>query len=326
MFGGRSAEHEISVITALQAISAIDTLCYEVIPVYIHTSGKWYSGKKLLDKSFYRNLALSDVQQVTLLPDPTIGGLVPISAKGSMHLEKIIPIDVYFLAFHGQFGEDGCVQGLLEMADAAYTGCNVIASSIAMNKYHTKVFLEKQGIPVLSSALISRKAAISSLDEVQRQVLATPGLQHFPLFVKPCHLGSSIGISIANDLPSLNAALAKVFRYDDEAIIEPCVTKLLEINVAVMDGEPPLASVVEIPIASEQALTYEDKYLRNNSKVSGGSQGMAGLTRLIDPKDLDPAIKQKVTDYALKAFQLLGCSGVGRFHSHFRPFQQSIVF
>ncbi len=140
-----------------------------------------------------------------------------------------------------------------------------------------------------------------------------PGLQHFPLFVKPCHLGSSIGISIANDLPSLNAALAKVFRYDDEAIIEPCVTKLLEINVAVMDGEPPLASVVEIPIASEQALTYEDKYLRNNSKVSGGSQGMAGLTRLIDPKDLDPAIKQKVTDYALKAFQLLGCSGVGRF-------------
>ncbi len=87
MFGGRSAEHEISVITALQAISAIDTLCYEVIPVYIHTSGKWYSGKKLLDKSFYRNLALSEVQQVTLLPDPTIGGLIPISAKGSMHLE-----------------------------------------------------------------------------------------------------------------------------------------------------------------------------------------------------------------------------------------------
>jgi D-alanine-D-alanine ligase len=313
MFGGRSAEHEISIITALQAISAMDTLCYEIIPLYINPSGKWYTGNALLEKSFYRSMPdnLGTVQQVTLLPDPTIRGLIPISPKGVMQLDKAIPVDVYFLTFHGQYGEDGCIQGLLELADVVYASCHVLSSALAMNKYLCKAVLEKHGISVLPATMISRKAAISNLAEVQRQILETPGLDQFPLFVKPSHLGSSIGISIAHDKETLSAALAKVFRYDDEAIIEPCITQLMEINVSVLDGDPPQASVVEVPIASEQALTYEDKYMRNGK--TSGTQGMASLTRLIDPQDLDPAIKQKVRQDALKAFQILGCSGVGRF-------------
>jgi D-alanine-D-alanine ligase len=315
MFGGRSSEHEISIITALQAISAMNTLRYRIVPLYVDLKGKWYMGEALLQQDFYKSLPnnLKKVTQVTLLPDPTIQGIVPISSKGTLSLRDAIPIDVYFLAFHGQYGEDGCIQGLLEMADAAYTGCGVLSSAAAMNKQLCKMLLKEHGISVLPSVVIRRQEPIQDLRRVQKKILSHPGLEAFPLFIKPCHLGSSIGISIAHDIPSLNAALANVFKYDDEAIIEPCVTDILEINVAVLEGNPPIASVVEIPISSGQALTYEDKYMRGGSKTSEASQGMAGLTRIIDPTDLPEAIRKRVTDDAIKAFHLLRCSGTGRF-------------
>jgi len=315
LFGGRSAEHEISIITALQAIQAMDLCHYQVTPVYLALNGKWYTGDRLLDKNFYRDLSqnLSQVQEVTLLPDPSLQGLIPISKKGTFSLNKLIPIDIYFLAFHGQYGEDGCIQGLLELADASYTGCGVMASAVAMDKYQCKLFLQAHGIPALPAIRVNRQEAIQDLAEVRSRIKKTPGLEQFPLFVKPCHLGSSIGIAVAEDDRTLNAALAKGFQYDEDLIIEPCVTQLLEINISVLDGETPIASVVETPI-SQGALTYEDKYLRESGKTGDkAKEGMASLTRVIDPQDLDPAIKQQVTDYALKAFSLLKCSGAGRF-------------
>jgi D-alanine-D-alanine ligase len=328
LFGGRSSEHEISIITALQAISAIDTLRYEVIPIYVDTSGLWYTGEALLDKSYYRTLPASKsaAQRVAFLSDPTIQGVIPVSSSGSLSLDKVIPIDVYFVAFHGQYGEDGCLQGMLEMANAAYTGCDVASSSIAMNKYDCKMFLKAHGIPVLASALVSKKAAMQDLRLVQKQILETEGLGEFPLFIKPCHLGSSIGISIATDMASLNAGLAKAFTYDYKALVEPCVTNILEINVSVLDGNPPIASVVEIPVATNKALTYEDKYLRGGTKSSKSSQGMAGLSRIINPKDLDPTIRQMVQEYAIKAYTYLGCSGVSRFDFMYDTSQQQLYF
>jgi len=315
MFGGRSAEHEISVITGLQAISAIDSLRYEIIPVYIDTTGKWFTGKPLLDKGFYKALpqALSKVQRIAFLSDPNVDGLIPISSGGTLQLDQAIPIDVYFLAFHGQYGEDGCIQGMLEMANEAYTGCDVASSAMAMNKYNCKMFLQGHGIPVLPSAVVSRTSAMADLKSVQNEILSTPGLDQFPLFIKPCHLGSSIGISTAKDLPTLNSGLANVFKYDHKAIIEPCITQLMEINVAVMDRDPPIASVVEIPVASNHSLTYEDKYLRGGNKSNEAAQGMASLVRVIDPPELDSSIKQAAQNYALRSFKALGCSGVGRF-------------
>lgn len=314
LFGGRSAEHEISIITALQAITALDTLHYRPLPVYVHPNGKWYQGEALLDKNFYKGMpeTLSRVQEVVQLPDPAVGGLLPVSAEGTFSFKNRIPIDVYFMAFHGQFGEDGCVQGLLELADAAYTGCEVLPSALAMHKYHCKNLLQAHGIPVLPAAHILRTTAQQNLSDIITQIEKSPGLERYPLFVKPCNLGSSIGIDIANDAQGLCAALAKAFRYDDEALVEPCITNLMEINVAVVEGDPPQASVVEIPVATSQALTYEDKYLRGESKT-GVSQGMASLSRHIDPKDLDPQIKDQVTNYALAAYQILGCAGVSRF-------------
>ncbi len=332
MFGGRSTEHEISVITALQIIEALDIVKFKPIPVYISPAGKWYTGDALLKREFYRGMpeSLNAVQEVTLLPVPGIGGLTVLGAKSKKSsfalfggkreesLEEIISVDVFFPAFHGTYGEDGCIQGLLELADVAYTGSDLLASAMSMSKYHCKKFLESHGIPVLPSVLLSRDSMDSSrgadLSVLRHQVLSTEKFDKFPLFVKPAHLGSSIGIGKATDTASLDAALLKAFKFDHQVLVEPCLDNKLEINVSIMEGDESKSSVVEIPVAEGgEELTYEDKYIRAGGKKGGAiSQGMAGLSRVIDPTDLDPELKQNVQDYAMKAFRALGCAGVAR--------------
>lgn len=310
MFGGTSAEHEISIITALQAIRAIDPCKYDIIPIYLTQAGKWYTGENLLEKKFYQNMpdTLSCAQEVTLLPDPSIGGLTPLNKN-----TKPIKLDVCLLAFHGQFGEDGSVQGLLELAGIPYTGCGVAASAVAMDKYQCKMFYKAHNIPVLPAIAISKEDSIRDFRSVIHNILSHPGLEKFPLFVKPNSLGSSIGISKAENKQELASALAKVFTYDSIALVEPCLSPIIEINISVLEGDHPIASAVEIPVPDKNgALTFEDKYLRGGSKKSK-SEGMASLTRIIDPPDLDQDIKSKVTKYALQGFSLLRCSGVVRF-------------
>jgi D-alanine-D-alanine ligase len=314
LFGGRSVEHEISVITALQLINVIDVTQYEIIPVYIAQTGRWYVGDNLLDKNFYRRLpnSVKEAQEVALLP---IAGSKGLNYLNSRHNE-VIPIDIYFLAFHGTFGEDGCIQGMLEMADATYTGCGVLPAALGMNKYQCKLMLQAAGIPVLPAVQIDRRDAQKSLAAVREQIFATPGLEQLPLFVKPCNLGSSIGIGVAKDEQTLNACLVNTFRYDSHAIVEPCVKEILEINISVLeDDDEIVASVIEMPVSLSGVLTFEEKYLRDDGgKKTGGneSQGMASLSRIIDPQDLNPELKQAALDYAKKAFKVLGCSGVSR--------------
>lgn len=309
LFGGRSVEHEISVITALQLIEAVDQSRYHITPVYLSQQGPWYTGEALLDKSFYRQLpaSLAKVDEVTLLPKPGVGGLMVFGAGA------VIPIDVCVMAFHGQYGEDGCVQGLCELADLPYTGCPVLSSALCMHKGQAKMLLRDQGIPVLPFVVVSRDEARLALPQLRKSITSTPGLEAFPLFVKPCHLGSSIGVGIAHNRHELDIALARVFQSDVQAIIEPCVTDLMEINVSVLGGAVPRASVVEIPVATGELLSYEDKYLRGSkAKGPGPTDGMAGLTRVINPQDLDPKIKDAVIEHALKAYRLLDCGGVVR--------------
>jgi D-alanine-D-alanine ligase len=315
LFGGRSVEHEISVITALQLINVLDVTQYNIIPVYIAQTGRWYVGDNLLQKNFYRRLpsSLKEVQEVALIPIAGSKGLTYLNSRRSSN--DILPIDIYFLAFHGTYGEDGCIQGMLEMADATYTGCGVLPAALGMNKYQCKTMLGAAGIPVLPAALIDRRDAQKSLAGVREQIFATPGLEQLPLFVKPCNLGSSIGIGVAKDERTLNACLVNTFRYDSHAIVEPCVKDLLEINVSVLEDDEIIASVIEMPVSLSGVLTYEEKYLRDDgSKKTGGneSQGMASLSRVIDPQDLNPELKAAAIEYAKKAFKVLGCSGVSR--------------
>jgi len=320
LFGGRSVEHEISVISALQLMLAIDPELYEVIPVYIAPDGRWVTGDTLLDRAFYRSVpdSLASLQEVTLLPKPNVGGLTKIGggfaqAKQALHLDsEIIPIDVFLPVFHGQYGEDGCIQGLFELANVPYTGSNVAASAITMNKYLCKMFLRQHDIPVLPALCIHRADAIKGVQNATKWIESQAGFSTFPLFVKPCNLGSSIGVSRVTEDSELAPALAKVFRYDTMALVEPCVSNLMEINVSIRDANGAHASVVEIPVSQSGVLSYEEKYLRDGGKKSGPSQGMASLTRIIDPPDLDASIREKVIELAIRAFTLLGCSGVAR--------------
>lgn len=322
LFGGRSVEHEISIITALQAIQALDVTKYNIIPIYIAPSGHWYSGQELFNRSLYKSFSSykNRLTEVRLNAVPDCKGLEIVTKgrgwRNASWLEgvaDIIPIDVYLLAFHGEYGEDGCLQGLLELANAAYTGSSVMSMALVMNKYLCKSIVRDHGIPVLPSRLVNKFTAISDFDKAVQEILKSPPLDKFPLFVKPNSLGSSIGIGQAKDIQSLKSALMKVFRHDLQAIVEPCLQNMFEINVSVMGGRPAKASVVEIPVAAGGTLSYEDKYLRSGKKKGPvQSEGMAGLSRSIDPKHLDSSIKELAIEYALKAFTLLECSGVVR--------------
>jgi D-alanine-D-alanine ligase len=325
LFGGRSTEHEISIITGQEIINAFDTTRYSPLPVYIDQRGRWFTGPELLKKDIYRSLpgSLDVLKEVALLPVPRSGGLTVLNGKKGFQLfgsakAEVIPVDVFFPAFHGQFGEDGCIQGLFEMADVPYTGCGVLASAIAMNKYLCKSILHAHGIPVLPAVVVKKSSAQKDLTQVRNHVLRTQGLEEFPLFIKPVNLGSSIGVGKADDTASLDAALAKVFQFDTEAIVEPCISHKLEVNISIRENPAPSASVTETPVSSGDLLSYEDKYLRGGGKkgkTSAGEQamGMASLVRVVDPPDLNGNFKSAVTAHALEAYQILGCSGVVRF-------------
>ena len=315
LFGGRSVEHEISVISALQLMLAVDPAKFDLIPVYITPNGSWYIGAALLERSFYAKVLenLAQLEEVTLLPKPGVGGLTRVGARGP---SSVIQVDLFLPAFHGQYGEDGCIQGLFEMAQVPYTGSDLPSSAITMNKYLCKMYLSAHGIPVLPASIVHRNEAQADITQVVSELLSQDKFKHFPLFIKPCNLGSSIGVSRVNDATELAAALAKVFRYDTQALVEPCVSKIMEINVSVraqLGIESGIeASVVEIPVSESGTLSYEEKYLRDGGKKSGRSQGMASLTRVIDPADLDSELRNQVIELAKRSFSLLGCSGVAR--------------
>jgi len=344
MFGGRSVEHEISIISALQLIRAIDVVSYEPVPVYIAPSGRWYCGEALLDQTFYKRMpdSLLSVDEVILMPIPNLGGLkilraatksdaVPSASAASSWSNAssasdlsdspdLIPIDLYFPAFHGTYGEDGCIQGLMEMAEVTYTGSRVLASALSMSKQHCKDIVSKYGVPVLPSQVVykedSQKDLGKGLVTMSKRIREAEGFQKFPLFVKPCNLGSSIGVARVTNPQELDAALVQAFKFDTAAMVEPCLDKKLEINVSILDAGEAIASVPEIPVSSSgKELTYEDKYMRGGGSKKGGgleSQGMAALTRIIDPPDLAAEMKERARNYAKKAFQALGCSGVAR--------------
>ena len=316
LFGGRSSEHEISILSALEMVSAMDTTRFEPIPVYITTEGKWFSGEELLDRAFYKNLTLglAKLTEVSLPPHPGSRGLLVLaeSWSGGFEVGERIPVDVYFPVFHGQFGEDGCIQGLFELAEVPYVGCGVMSAAVAMNKYVCKKYLAAHGIPVLPATTASKGAALRDFQGVVDSVLQQPGMDKFPLFIKPCNMGSSVGIGKANNRDELAICLSRVFRYDHRAIIEPCVADLFEINVSVMGETAPVASVVEIPVSTSGILTYEDKYMRGGKKGGRPSQGMASLLRSIDPPDLAQHYKDEVRAFAERAYGLLECAGVAR--------------
>jgi D-alanine-D-alanine ligase len=316
-FGGRSPEHDVSVVTGLQALQALDQARFDAFVVYVTPQGDWLTGPRLEDRRNYLpDAALrAKLSEVTL--DLAAGGGARLVARKSRLFSRRPPIefDVALLAFHGLGGEDGQFQGLFEAGNIPYTGMRTLASAVLMDKVATKRMLAGSGIPLLNHAVVERPETGLPSAAALEAPLAEIG---FPCCVKPVHLGSSIGVGKADTIDEVRALLAAIFRLDAEALIEPFVPNLVEYNVAVgRFGGAPRCSAIERPKRVEDLLDFRQKYLSGGGdkvggKVLGGSsEGMLSLTREINP-DLPPQFADNIRRWARAAFEAVGGTGAPR--------------
>lgn len=294
VLGGRSGEHEVSLRSAESVINALDKSRYEIIPIAITRLGKW------LASSEAENLLPSAViekadRRVAIYGDPTEPGLARFSVDDqSEGREKL---DVVFPVLHGTFGEDGTIQGLLEMADIPYVGCGVLASSVGMDKVFMKRLFHEAGLPIVEYTHFLRAAWENDRDDLEHHVIESIG---FPSFVKPANLGSSVGISKAVDSQSLRAAIELAARFDRKIIVERGVDAR-EIEVSVLGNDHPIASLPgEIVPQSADFYDYQAKYINDDG------------ARLVIPAELGESLTREVREMALRVFQAIDGSGLGR--------------
>jgi D-alanine-D-alanine ligase len=311
IFGGRSVEHDVSVVTGHQVMRAFDPERYEVVPIYIDRDGRWYTGEPLLDLKSFRDEVTSykGVQDAILSPGIQHHGLIINPTAGRFDKSQVKRLDVVFPAIHGTHGEDGTLQGLLELADIAYVGCSVLASAVANDKILCKAVLRQAGVPVVDGMSFSRSEWLDNSDAViERITSALP----YPVFVKPATLGSSIGIGRAEDETLLRASIEVAANLAPRILIEKAVQESVEINCAVMgNGDNIRASVLEQPVSFETFLTYDDKYLR-------GGEGMKSAERII-PAPISAELTQQIQMYAVEAFKAIDGRGTARIDFLVKP-------
>lgn len=311
IFGGRTVEHEISIITANQAITNINKEKYEIIPIYISKSGKMYTGEKLLDLKEYRNLEqlIKECEEIVLVNNGEKANVLRV--KNKMFSNNIInSIDLAFPIMHGTNGEDGSIQGFLEILGIPYIGPDVLASSIGMDKIMMRRLLKEQQIPSLDYV------AFYSLDYIRNEEKYIKEVEEkisYPVIVKAGNLGSSVGIKKAKNRNQLAEAIEFAMEFSDRIMVEKAIENLKEINCSVIgDMIEAQASICEEPIGSDEILSYTDKYV-GNSKTKGGtkSQGMATLQRKV-PAEISEETTKQIQEIAVKTFKILGCNGVSR--------------
>lgn len=307
-FGGESVEHEVSIISAIQAINNMDTEKYDIIPVYITKESTMYVGEKIGNIESYKDIKklLVESQQVILIRDENKVKLIkyPMKKFGNNEYDYI---DVAFPIVHGTNVEDGALQGYFKTLKIPFVGCDVTASAVGMDKYIMKTVLKYNDIPVLDGNIYGyheyEEDAKGLIERIEKEI-------SFPLIVKPVNLGSSVGIKIAKDKKALAEALEYAFTFAKKILVERAVMNLREINCSVLgDFESAIPSECEEPVGSDEILSYEDKYISNGSK--SGSKGMSSLKRKL-PADLTKEMKEKIQSLAVKTFKVLGCNGVSR--------------
>lgn len=320
-FGGKSVEHEISIISAIQAAGYLDRTKYDVIPIYITKNNEFYVGGDIDKIEAYTedvNALLKRSQRVIPVND---GGRVNLIKYPQKMFSKgfVDYIDIALPVVHGTNVEDGTLQGYLQMLGIPYVGCGVLSSAVGMDKYVMKTVLKDNGIPVLDCKCCNSKMFDADSGAVIHEIETEIG---FPVIVKPVNLGSSIGISKANDRAELQNALETAFCYAEKVLVETAVQNLKEINCSVLgDFEHADASECEEPIMSGDILDFEKKYLGGGGAKgtkgakagtkSGGSKGMASLSRKI-PAEITAAQRDEIREMAVKTFKCLGCNGVSR--------------
>ncbi|MBV1900364.1 MAG: hypothetical protein KUG56_01700 [Kordiimonadaceae bacterium] len=323
VFGGRSVEHDVSVLTGLQFLEALDPGKYTGLPVYVDPLGQWWTGDTLTKRGRYpiENDSAKDLTALTLdLATPASGQPQFISFQKSLMGEKrhIIPFDLMVPAIHGTNGEDGSLQGLLDFAGIPYAGCRPLGAAATMNKLFSKKIAREKGINSLPELLLNRPEKGSFLDPetVQGQVRDAFGSETYPLIVKPCNLGSSVGVSKAHDIDSLIAALMAAFRLDNDVIIEPFVPNLVEYNIAVRRTAEGTVqtSAIERPLREAELLDFKNKYLAGGNpggpKLDAGpSEGMASLNRELNPSELTSEQETFIRESASQLFDTLSLAG-----------------
>jgi len=312
LFGGKSTEHEISIISAIQAIGSINKDKYEVIPVYMTKNNDFYVGEYIGTIEEYTHIPelLKKSTQVIWVKDGDRVSLVryPMKKFGN---NVITQVDVAFPIVHGTNVEDGTLQGYLATMGLPVVGCDVLSSAVGMNKYVMKTVLKDNDIPVLDCKCYTWK----DYEDVDGLVAKIEAAFSYPVIIKPLNLGSSIGIKKASDREGLLEALELGFEFSKKILVEPAISNLKEINCSVLgDYESAEASECEEPVNSDEILSFEDKYIsgaKGSAKGQGGSKGMASLKRKI-PADISSEMRDKIRKMAVDAFICLGCSGVSR--------------
>jgi D-alanine-D-alanine ligase len=302
IFGGRSGEHEVSVRSARAVIDAIDTTRYEVVPIAITKEGNWLApaaAAELLPKSSQRLLPARTLQgkkeDVMIAGDPSRSGLMRLNQDGA----AAEPIDVVFPVLHGTYGEDGTLQGLLEMAALPFVGCGTLASACGMDKIAMKALFRNAGLPICDYEWFLRTQWDNDPEKISRRIVRSMG---FPAFVKPANLGSSVGISKATDKTSLARAIDLAARYDRKIIVEAAVEGR-EIECAVMGNDEPQASLPGEYVIHDEAA----RFLDYTEKYAG-----TGHVEFVVPARIPKATVKKIQQMAIQAFQAIDGSGLSR--------------
>lgn len=312
IFGGESVEHEVSIISAIQAMNKMDSEKYEIIPIYITKNREWYTGEMLKEIETYSDPTLIKKYAKNVVLYEKNGKFVLQNKKGFKGIVK--EVDIVFPIVHGTNVEDGVLQGYLQSIGIPFVGGDVYASVVGQDKLFMKEIFESQDLPVCKYTWFYD----SEYEDNPDSIFANIKKLGYPVIVKPATLGSSVGIKTAYDKDEVKLAIDDAIKYDNKIIVEKLVEDLMEVNISVLGNyENQQVSAIEQVMPTKDFLTYEDKYI-GSSKVKGklggkfkSSKGMASASRVI-PAPLENGLKEEIEDVAVKAFKALGSSGVVR--------------
>jgi D-alanine-D-alanine ligase len=292
LFGGRSGEHEVSLMSARSVLSVLDPARYEVVQVGITREGTWLTGDDVLDK-FEKNRA-DGLLPVLVSPDPSEKGIYVF--EGFSGLRKWSDIDVFFPVLHGTFGEDGTLQGLFELSDVAYVGAGVVGSAVGMDKGVFKEVMVAGDIPTVDTLVVLRS-------EIQNDIVSViekaEQMCEYPFFTKPANLGSSVGVTKCNSRSDLQEGLMEAASFDRRVLIQKGIRNAREIEVSVLGNDDPVASVCGEVLPSREFYSYESKYID-------------GTSGLMIPAQLPDEISEQIRDYAVRAYKAIDCAGMAR--------------
>jgi D-alanine-D-alanine ligase len=308
IFGGRSGEHEVSLASAASIIAALEARGHDVVPIGIGRDGRWVVGGDPMralaeqargavpsgDDTGSVKKALAD--RAESVHSAVSTSLVRSEPAGSVPAELRQGLDVVFISLHGPYGEDGTIQGLLEVADVPYVGAGVLASAVGMDKATMKTIFRAHGLPIVEHVVVRRRDWRAQREKLTREILNAVGV---PCFVKPCNLGSSVGISKAATAAELPAAVDEAARHDRKVIVERAIARVREIEVSVLGNDEPQASLPGEIVYESEWYDYATKYAE-------------GQARLVCPAPVTPALTARFRELAVAAFRAIDCAGMAR--------------